>query len=113
MELKQKKIVSVQKNVRAVVVRRKSSPTVSKSLFDPKLLLQIGFIIFAIVGFYFTTKARLDVIEDNMTEIRSSLTDSRMVKVEMKLEEIEKDLGELNMKLMGLEDWLDEKLVDN
>ena len=38
------------------------------------------------------------------------LTDSRMVKVEMKLDELEKDIGELNMKLMSLEDWLDEEL---
>ena len=45
-----------------------------------------------------------------MTEIRSSLTDSRMVKVEMKLDELEKDIGELNMKIMSLEDWLDEEL---
>ena len=95
------------------MARRKSSPPTKTNLLDPKLLIQVGFIVFACIGFYFTTKARLDVIEDNMTEIRSSLTDSRMVKVEMKLEEIEKDLGELNMKLMGLEDWLDEKLVDN
>ena len=95
------------------MVRRKSSPPVTKSLFDPKLLLQIGFIIFAIVGFYFTTKARLDVVEDNMTKIQSSLTDSRMVKVEMKLEELEKDLSEINMKLMSLEDWLDEKISTN
>ena len=108
MVLKQKKVVSAQTNVRAVVVRRK--PVAPKSLFDPKLLLQLGFVIFAIVGFYFTTKARLDVIEDNMTEIQSSLTDSRMVKVEMKLEELEEDLKEIDMKLMSLEDWLDEKL---
>ena len=45
-----------------------------------------------------------------MTEIRSSLTDSRMVKVEMKLEELEEDVKDLNMKLMSLEDWLDEEL---
>ena len=92
------------------MVRRKSSPAPKPNLLDPKLLIQIGFIIFAGIGFYFTTKARLDVIEDNMTEIRSSLTDSRMVKVEMKLDELEKDIGELNMKLMSLEDWLDEEL---
>ena len=92
------------------MVRRKSSPTPKPNLLDPKLLIQIGMIVFAGIGFYFTTKARLDVIEDNMTEIRSSLTDSRMVKVEMKLDELEKDIGELNMKLMSLEDWLDEEL---
>ena len=92
------------------MVRRKSSPAPKPNLLDPKLLIQIGFIVFAGIGFYFTTKARLDVIEDNMTEIRSSLTDSRMVKVEMKLDELEKDIGELNMKLMSLEDWLDEEL---
>ena len=93
------------------MARRKSPAASSKpNLLDPKLLIQIGMIVFAGIGFYFTTKARLDVIEDNMTEIRSSLTDSRMVKVEMKLDELEKDIGELNMKLMSLEDWLDEEL---
>ena len=93
------------------MARRKSPAASSKpNLLDPKLLIQIGFIVFAGIGFYFTTKARLDVIEDNMTEIRSSLTDSRMVKVEMKLEELEGDIQDLNMKLMGLEDWLDEEL---
>ena len=92
------------------MVRRKSSPAPKPNLLDPKLLIQIGMIVFAGIGFYFTTKARLDVIEDNMTEIRSSLTDSRMVKVEMKLDELEKDIGELNMKIMSLEDWLDEEL---
>ena len=93
------------------MARRKSpAPSPKPNLLDPKLLIQIGFIVFAGIGFYFTTKARLDVIEDNMTEIRSSLTDSRMVKVEMKLEELEGDIQDLNMKLMGLEDWLDEEL---
>ena len=93
------------------MARRKSPAASSKpNLLDPKLLIQIGFIVFAGIGFYFTTKARLDVIEDNMTEIRSSLTDSRMVKVEMKLEELEGDIQDLNMKLMSLEDWLDEEL---
>ena len=33
-----------------------------------------------------------------------------MVKVEMKLEELEEDVKDLNMKLMSLEDWLDEEL---
>ena len=96
--------------MRVAVVRRKSSPAPKPNLLDPKLLIQIGFIVFAGIGFYFTTKARLDVIETNMQEISSSLTDSRMVKVEMKLEELEEDIKDLNMKLMGLEDWLDEEL---
>jgi hypothetical protein len=101
-------------NVRVVVVRRKSpAPTPKPNLLDPKLLIQIGMILFAGIGFYFTTKARLDVIENNMTEIRSSLTDSRMVKVELKLEELEKDLGRMNMELMSLEDWINEELGHN
>jgi hypothetical protein len=101
-------------NVRVVVVRRKSpAPTPKPNLLDPKLLIQIGMILFAGIGFYFTTKARLDVIENNMTEIRSSLTDSRMVKVELKLEELEKDLGRINIELMSLEDWIDEELGHN
>jgi hypothetical protein len=89
--------------------RIKEKPPVAK-LLDVRLVIQVGMILFAIVGFYFTTKSRLDVIENNMTEIKSSLTDSRMVKVELKLEELEKDLGKMNMELMSLEDWLDEEL---
>jgi len=89
--------------------RIKEKPPVTK-LLDVRLVIQVGMILFAIVGFYFTTKSRLDVIENNMTEIKSSLTDSRMVKVELKLEELEKDLGKMNMELMSLEDWLDEEL---
>jgi hypothetical protein len=89
--------------------RIKEKPSVAK-LLDVRLVIQVGMILFAIVGFYFTTKSRLDVIENNMTEIKSSLTDSRMVKVELKLEELEKDLGKMNMELMSLEDWLDEEL---
>ena len=89
--------------------RIKEKPPVAK-LLDVRLVIQVGMILFAIVGFYFTTKSRLDVIENNMTEIKSSLTDSRMVKVELKLQELEKDLGKMNMELMSLEDWLDEEL---
>jgi len=89
--------------------RIKEKPPVTK-LLDVRLVIQVGMILFAIVGFYFTTKSRLDVIENNMTEIKSSLTDSRMVKVELKLQELEKDLGKMNMELMSLEDWLDEEL---
>ena len=88
--------------------RIKEKPPVAK-LLDVRLVIQVGMILFAIVGFYFTTKSRLDVIENNMTEIKSSLTDSRMVKVELKLQELEKDLGKMNMELMSLEDWLDEE----
>ncbi len=89
--------------------RIKEKPPVAK-LLDVRLVIQVGMILFAIIGFYFTTKSRLDVIENNMTEIKSSLTDSRMVKVELKLKELEKDLGKMNMELMSLEDWLDEEL---
>ena len=89
--------------------RIKEKPPVAK-LLDVRLVIQVGMILFAIVGFYFTTKSRLDVIENNMTEIKSSLTDSRMVKVELKLQELEKDLGKMNMEIMSLEDWLDEEL---
>jgi uncharacterized protein YneF (UPF0154 family) len=35
-------------------------------LLDVRLVIQVGMILFAIVGFYFTTKSRLDVIENNM-----------------------------------------------
>ena len=80
-------------------------------LLDVRLVIQVGMILFAIVGFYFTTKSRLDVIENNMSEIKSSLTDSRLVKLEMRLEELAKDLKRIEMNLMGLEDWIEEDLI--
>jgi hypothetical protein len=95
------------------MAKRRTKQTLKQpmtKLLDVRLVIQVGMILFAIVGFYFTTKSRLDVIENNMTEIKSSLTDSRMVKVELKLEELEKNLGKMNMELMSLEDWLDEEL---
>ncbi|MDP7621370.1 MAG: hypothetical protein QGH27_05355, partial [SAR324 cluster bacterium] len=52
-----------------------------------------------------------DVIENNMSEIKSSLTDSRLVKLEMRLEELAKDLKRIEMNLMGLEDWIEEDLI--
>ena len=70
-------------------------------------------ILFAIVGFYFTTKSRLDVIENNMSEIKSSLTDSRLVKLEMRLEELNKEIKRVDMNLMSLEDWIDEDILGN
>ena len=92
--------------------RRKSTPpTPHKNLLDPKLLIQIGMIAFACIGFYYTTKSRLDIIETNMDEMKSSLTDSRMVKVEMNIEEIQKDLDEIDMSLKSLEDWIEEELL--
>ena len=92
------------------MAKRRINKEKPSKLLDVRLVIQVGMILFAIVGFYFTTKSRLDVIENNMTEIKSSLTDSRMVKVELKLEELEKDLGKMNMELMSLEVWLDEEL---
>ena len=90
----------------------KEKPSVTK-LLDVRLVIQVGMILFAIVGFYFTTKQRLDMVEGSLTEIKSSLTDSRMVKVEMKLEEIEKELRRLNMHLISLEDFIDEEVLGN
>ena len=80
-------------------------------LLDVRLVIQVGMILFAIVGFYFTTKSRLDVIETNMEKIQTSLTDSRLVKLEMRLEELGKDLKRIEMNLMGLEDWIEEDLI--
>ena len=82
-------------------------------LLDVRLVIQVGMILFAIVGFYFTTKSRLDVIENNMTEIKSSLTDSRLVKLEMRLEELTKEIKRVDMQLMSLEDWIDEDILGN
>jgi predicted transcriptional regulator len=82
-------------------------------LLDVRLVIQVGMILFAIVGFYFTTKSRLDVIENNMSEIKSSLTDSRLVKLEMRLEELNKEIKRVDMNLMSLEDWIDEDILGN
>ena len=82
-------------------------------LLDVRLVIQVGMILFAIVGFYFTTKSRLDVIENNMSEIKSSLTDSRLVKLEMRLEELTKEIKRVDMNLMSLEDWIDEDILGN
>ena len=46
-----------------------------------------------------------------MSEIKSSLTDSRLVKLEMRLEELAKDLKRIEMNLMSLEDWIEEDLI--
>ena len=80
-------------------------------LLDVRLVIQVGMILFAIVGFYFTTKSRLDVIENNMEKIQTSLTDSRLVKLEMRLEELAKDIKRIEMNIMGLEDWIEEDLI--
>ncbi len=90
----------------------KEKPSVTK-LLDVRLVIQVGMILFAIVGFYFTTKSRLDVIENNMSEIKSSLTDSRLVKLEMRLEELNKEIKRVDMNLMSLEDWIDEDILGN
>ena len=92
--------------------RIKEKPPVAK-LLDVRLVIQVGMILFAIVGFYFTTKSRLDVIENNMTEIKSSLTDSRLVKLEMRIEELTKEIKRVDMQLMSLEDWIDEDILGN
>ncbi len=92
--------------------RIKEKPPVTK-LLDVRLVIQVGMILFAIVGFYFTTKSRLDVIENNMSEIKSSLTDSRLVKLEMRLEELNKEIKRVDMNLMSLEDWIDEDILGN
>ena len=93
--------------------RRKAVSKITQTkpnLLDPKLLIQVGMIGFAMVGFYFTTKSRLDTVEASMSEIQKSLTDSRIVTIELRVEEIVKDVTELKMELMSLEDWLDETL---
>jgi len=92
--------------------RIKEKPPMAK-LLDVRLVIQVGMILFAIVGFYFTTKSRLDVIENNMSEIKSSLTDSRLVKLEMRLEELNKEIKRVDMNLMSLEDWIDEDILGN
>jgi len=92
------------------VAKRKATKPSKTNLLDPKLLIQVGMIGFAMVGFYFTTKSRLDAVELSMSAIQDSLTDSRIVTIELRVEEIVKDVGELKMELMSLEDWLDETL---
>ena len=97
-----------------LMAKRRTKQTLKQpmtKLLDVRLVIQVGMILFAIVGFYFTTKSRLDVIENNMSEIKSSLTDSRLVKLEMRLEELAKDLKRIEMNLMSLEDWIEEDLI--
>ena len=96
------------------MAKRRTKQTLKQpmtKLLDVRLVIQVGMILFAIVGFYFTTKSRLDVIENSMSEIKSSLTDSRLVKLEMRLEELAKDLKRIEMNLMSLEDWIEEDLI--
>ena len=98
------------------MAKRRTKQTLKQpmtKLLDVRLVIQVGMILFAIVGFYFTTKSRLDVIENNMTEIKSSLTDSRLVKLEMRLEELTKEIKRVDMQLMSLEDWIDEDILGN
>jgi len=98
------------------MAKRRTKQTLKQpmtKLLDVRLVIQVGMILFAIVGFYFTTKSRLDVIENNMSEIKSSLTDSRLVKLEMRLEELNKEIKRVDMNLMSLEDWIDEDILGN
>jgi predicted transcriptional regulator len=95
------------------MAKRRINKEKPSKLLDVRLVIQVGMILFAIVGFYFTTKSRLDVIENNMSEIKSSLTDSRLVKLEMRLEELNKEIKRVDMNLMSLEDWIDEDILGN
>ncbi len=95
------------------MAKRRINKEKPSKLLDVRLVIQVGMILFAIVGFYFTTKSRLDVIENNMSEIKSSLTDSRLVKLEMRLEELTKEIKRVDMNLMSLEDWIDEDILGN
>ena len=95
------------------MAKRRINKEKPSKLLDVRLVIQVGMILFAIVGFYFTTKSRLDVIENNMSEIKSSLTDSRLVKLEMRLEELTKEIKRVDMQLMSLEDWIDEDILGN
>ena len=95
------------------MAKRRINKEKPSKLLDVRLVIQVGMILFAIVGFYFTTKSRLDVIENNMSEIKSSLTDSRLVKLEMRLEELTKEIKRVDMNLMSLEDWIDEEVLGN
>ena len=95
------------------MTKRRINKEKPSKLLDVRLVIQVGMILFAIVGFYFTTKSRLDVIENNMTEIKSSLTDSRLVKLEMRIEELTKEIKRVDMQLMSLEDWIDEDILGN
>jgi len=95
------------------MTKRRINKEKPSKLLDVRLVIQVGMILFAIVGFYFTTKSRLDVIENNMSEIKSSLTDSRLVKLEMRLEELTKEIKRVDMNLMSLEDWIDEDILGN
>ena len=98
------------------MAKRRTKQTLKQpmtKLLDVRLVIQVGMILFAIVGFYFTTKSRLDVIENSMSEIKSSLTDSRLVKLEMRLEELNKEIKRVDMNLMSLEDWIDEDILGN
>ena len=58
------------------MAKRRINKEKPSKLLDVRLVIQIGMILFAIVGFYFTTKQRLDMVEGSLTEIKSSLTDS-------------------------------------
>ena len=93
------------------MAKRRINKEKPSKLLDVRLVIQVGMILFAIVGFYFTTKSRLDVIENNMEKIQTSLTDSRLVKLEMRLEELAKDIKRIEMNIMGLEDWIEEDLI--
>ncbi len=95
------------------MAKRRINKEKPSKLLDVRLVIQVGMILFAIVGFYFTTKSRLDVIENSMSEIKSSLTDSRLVKLEMRIEELSKEIKRVDMSLMGLEDWIDEDILGN
>ena len=98
------------------MTKRRTKQTLKQpmtKLLDVRLVIQVGMILFAIVGFYFTTKSRLDVIETNMEKIQTSLTDSRLVKLEMRLEELNKEIKRVDMNLMSLEDWIDEDILGN
>ena len=95
------------------MAKRRINKEKPSKLLDVRLVIQVGMILFAIVGFYFTTKSRLDVIENNMEKIQTSLTDSRLVKLEMRLEELTKEIKRVDMQLMSLEDWIDEDILGN
>jgi predicted transcriptional regulator len=95
------------------MAKRRINKEKPSKLLDVRLVIQVGMILFAIVGFYFTTKSRLDVIENNMEKIQTSLTDSRLVKLEMRLEELNKEIKRVDMNLMSLEDWIDEDILGN
>jgi uncharacterized protein YneF (UPF0154 family) len=49
------------------MAKRRINKEKPSKLLDVRLVIQVGMILFAIVGFYFTTKQRLDMVEGEIS----------------------------------------------